>query len=161
MTYPPQQPGNSWPDPAWTSPEQQQPQPPALDPYGAPTSPPVYPSYQQQPYPPAPGYAPYGYGMPAPAGQSTNGTAVAALVVSIVGALGICAYGIGGIVGVVGAILGHVARKQIRQSGEGGDGLALAGVIVGWIAAAIGLITVAVLGGVLLWASTLDPTTTN
>jgi hypothetical protein len=33
----------------------------------------------------------------------------------------------------VGAILGHIARRQIRERGEGGDGLALAGIIVGWI----------------------------
>lgn len=29
--------------------------------------------------------------------------------------------------------LGHVARKQIRQTGEEGDGLALAGLIIGYI----------------------------
>jgi hypothetical protein len=33
----------------------------------------------------------------------------------------------------VGLALGIVARKQIRQSGEEGDGLALAGIIVGAI----------------------------
>jgi hypothetical protein len=33
----------------------------------------------------------------------------------------------------VGAILGHVARKQIRERGQQGDGMALAGIIVGWI----------------------------
>ncbi|NGZ99818.1 DUF4190 domain-containing protein [Nocardioides sp. W3-2-3] len=58
--------------------------------------------------------------------------AIASLVVSIVG-LGLCCGG----PSIVGAILGHVARKQIRERGEGGAGLALAGVIVGWIAFAI------------------------
>ena len=33
----------------------------------------------------------------------------------------------------VGAILGHVAQKQIRLSGEGGAGMAKAAIIVGWI----------------------------
>jgi len=36
-----------------------------------------------------------------------------------------------------GLILGIVARKQIRQTGEDGDGLALAGIIVGGIVTAI------------------------
>jgi hypothetical protein len=35
-----------------------------------------------------------------------------------------------------GLILGILARKQIRQTGEDGDGLALAGIIVGGIATA-------------------------
>jgi hypothetical protein len=38
-----------------------------------------------------------------------------------------------GISAPVGAILGHIARKQIRERGEQGDGMALAGIIVGWI----------------------------
>ncbi len=36
-----------------------------------------------------------------------------------------------------GLVLGIVARKQIRQTGEEGDGLALAGIIVGGIATAL------------------------
>ena len=36
-----------------------------------------------------------------------------------------------------GFILGIVARKQIRQTGEEGDGLALAGIIVGGIFTAL------------------------
>jgi hypothetical protein len=36
----------------------------------------------------------------------------------------------------VGLVLGIVARKQIRRTGEDGDGLALAGIIVGGIVTA-------------------------
>jgi hypothetical protein len=36
-----------------------------------------------------------------------------------------------------GLVLGVVARRQIRQTGEAGDGLALAGIIIGGIAMAI------------------------
>jgi hypothetical protein len=36
-----------------------------------------------------------------------------------------------------GLVLGIMARKQIRQTGEDGDGLALAGIIVGGIATAL------------------------
>ena len=34
---------------------------------------------------------------------------------------------------LLGAIFGHVAMGQIRATGEEGTGLALAGVIVGWV----------------------------
>lgn len=34
---------------------------------------------------------------------------------------------------LLGAIFGHVALGQIKRSGEEGKGLALAGVIVGWV----------------------------
>jgi hypothetical protein len=72
--------------------------------------------------------------------QNTNGMAIASLVVSIVGMVGLCAYGLGGYLGIVGAILGQVARRQIRERGENGDGLALAGVIIGWIAGGIAIL---------------------
>jgi hypothetical protein len=36
-----------------------------------------------------------------------------------------------------GIVLGVIARKQIRQTGEDGDGLALAGIIVGGIFTAL------------------------
>jgi hypothetical protein len=45
------------------------------------------------------------------------------------------------IVGPVGTIpaivLGHLARHQIRRTGEGGAGLALAGLLLGWAAVAL------------------------
>jgi hypothetical protein len=33
----------------------------------------------------------------------------------------------------VGAILGHIGLKQVRQTGEQGEGYAKTGIIVGWI----------------------------
>jgi len=36
-----------------------------------------------------------------------------------------------------GLVLGIIARKQIKETGEEGDGLALAGIIVGGIATAL------------------------
>ena len=61
-------------------------------------------------------------------------------MVSCVSVIGLCTWGIGALLGVVGAIMGHVARRRIRASGAGGDSMALAGIIVGWIIAAIGLL---------------------
>jgi hypothetical protein len=146
----PQQPGN-WNDPSWQG------QPPAgtpdptlpigAQPAGYPSpnyqvsgQPAAYPepTYQGtgQPagYPdpnyqasgqPAAAYQPYGY-PGGPASPPTNSLAIASLVLALVG-IGTC------ITAPIGAILGHVARKQIRERGEGGDGMALAGIIVGWV----------------------------
>jgi hypothetical protein len=68
------------------------------------------------------------------------------MVTSIVGAATLFCWGLGAIVGLVGAILGHVARRKIRTSGEGGDGMALAGIIVGWIVLALGVIGAVLVG---------------
>lgn len=82
-----------------------------------------------------PGYAPPGYGLPgyAPPGwrRPTNTTAILAVVLAFVFA-------------PAGLVLGLVARRQIRETGEEGDGLALAGIIVG------GLVTSLVALGILL-----------
>lgn len=75
-----------------------------------------------------------------PPSQPTNGMSIAALVVGIVGAIGVCCYGVGGYIGAVGAILGHVARRQIARTKEGGGPLALTGIIAGWIATGIAVI---------------------
>lgn len=130
MTYP-QQPGG-WPDQNW--PSQQPYGDPSQPASGAPVSPTGYQAGYQQPgyqagYPVTPGYPAYSYTTPAVVvpTQSTNGMAIASLVCSLAG-LFTC-----GITSIIGAILGHVARRQIRERGEGGDGLALAGIITGWI----------------------------
>jgi len=45
-------------------------------------------------------------------------------------------------VSVVGLVLGYIALGQIKQSGEGGRGLALAAVILGWISIAFFVLVV-------------------
>jgi hypothetical protein len=47
--------------------------------------------------------------------------------------------------GPAGLVVGLVARRQIRRSGEGGEGLALAGVILGGIVTALYVLGVLVL----------------
>lgn len=88
---------------------------------GYPTPGPYPGAYPASGYP-QPMYHP-GYGYPQP---KTNSLAIAALVSSLLGFM-LC------VTAPVGAILGHVAQKQIRETGEGGDGLAKAAIIVGWI----------------------------
>ena len=76
-------------------------------------------------YGPPPGYGP-GYGPPAGYGpwrRPTNTMAVLALVLAFAFA-------------PAGLVLGIVARRQIRETGEEGEGLALAGIIIGGIATA-------------------------
>jgi hypothetical protein len=81
------------------------------------------PGYGQQQWGPPPGFAP---------GQSgTNGFAIASLICS----LGTVFLGFTCILGV---IFGHLARKQIRETGQGGAGLALAGLIIGYAFLALG-----------------------
>ena len=72
---------------------------------------------------------------PVGGGQQTNPLAIGSLVASLVGLL----CGIGSIVGI---ILGFMARKQIQESGgtQGGEGMATAGIIIGFISLALGII---------------------
>jgi hypothetical protein len=81
--------------------------------------------------PPPYGYAPYGYPQPI---TRTNPLAIVALVAVFV-------------FSPIGIVLGHIARGQIRRSGEAGDGLALAALIVGYVL--IGLaVTLIVIGAI-------------
>jgi hypothetical protein len=70
----------------------------------------------------------------------TNGMAIASMVLGICGILFCFCYGFGLLPGAVGAILGHVSMKQIKDRGEQGRGMALAGVITGWVAVALVII---------------------
>ena len=93
------------------------------------------PPYGQAPYAQAPyaqgqyaqgQYAPPPYGQPGygyPYGRPTNSLAILSLVLAFVFA-------------PAGLVTGIIARRQIKRTHEDGDGLALAGIIVGGIAAA-------------------------
>lgn len=47
-------------------------------------------------------------------------------------------------VGLVGVICAHIALRQIKRTGEGGKGLAIAGLVIGYIATAILVAVVAI-----------------
>jgi hypothetical protein len=100
------------------------------------------PAYAAPGYPPSPYGAAYQFpGQYQQFRPPTEGLAIASLVLSCVGIASLCLYGVGGLVlGPLGAILGHVAKRRIRNTGAGGDGMALAGIIVGWIATGLGLV---------------------
>jgi len=59
--------------------------------------------------------------------------AVASIATSIAGLLLACACGVTILACPVGAVLGHVALGQIDRTGENGKGLAITGIIVGWL----------------------------
>ena len=101
-------------------------QPPALGPQPSTTvphyAPPMYPG-------PAIGVAP-----------PTNQLAIVSLVA------GIASYVMLPVIGaVVAVITGHMARSQIKRTGESGNGLALAGLIPGYVHLALGLIVLLVI----------------
>lgn len=120
-------------------------------PYGPPGGQPEQPGQPGQPYAPYGAYGgaygqpaqPYGYPAPAP----TNGMAIASLVVSVVSIVA-CA----GFTGFIGAILGHVARGQIKRNNEQGAGLALAGIIVGWVGFALFIAMIVLFIALGVWA---------
>jgi hypothetical protein len=116
------------------------PEPSGEDPYAAPSSPGQTPPDQTPPgqpspgdQPPAPTYGqptPYGqpppYGQPQPPGHSawgytahpgTNGLAIA----SLIGAFFLPPLGI---------IFGVIAKSQIKRTGQSGNGLATAGIVI-------------------------------
>ncbi|GAB2692653.1 DUF1707 and DUF4190 domain-containing protein [Kitasatospora kifunensis] len=59
-----------------------------------------------------------------------NGMAIASLV------LGLLCVPTGGILGLPAVITGHVARRQIRETREAGDGMATAGLVMGYLSVA-------------------------
>lgn len=82
---------------------------------------------------------PYGYPDPyyQPA-RPTNGLAIAAMVVSIVSIV-TCPCPLG----IPGALMGHAARRQIRERGESGEGMATAGIVIGWITTGLVVLVIA------------------
>ncbi|HEY2640122.1 MAG TPA: DUF1707 and DUF4190 domain-containing protein [Streptosporangiaceae bacterium] len=81
--------------------------------------------------------------------QSTNGSAVAALV------CGIAQFAFFPLF-IAAIILGNKARREIRVTGEQGDGLARAGLILGYVGLAMALF--GILAAVLLIAVTTNTT---
>ncbi len=60
--------------------------------------------------------------------RGTNGLALTSLILSLLGA------------SLIAVILGHIARSQIRRTGENGAGMALAGLIIGYVSLSLALV---------------------
>lgn len=123
-------------DPQGQYPPYYPPPPVAAQPYGSTVYPPGYgPS---QPFAPGPA-APYPPVYPSPWGggvriQGTNGMAIASMVLGIV-----WLYWVGSILAV---IFGFIARSQIRQNHQDGEGMAIAGLVLGFLGIATLLIVI-------------------
>jgi hypothetical protein len=107
--------------------------PPVDYPFDAGLPPPIY-GPPPPGYPGAPGYYPrYDPYRPATA-PGMNSTAIASLVLSVTGWL-CCAP-----LAIVGLILGVVAMRETKRTGQDGWGVALAGTIIGGLFVAAGLV---------------------
>ena len=68
----------------------------------------------------------------------TNGLAIASL------ACGLALFVFGPLTAIPAIVFGHVARHQIKRTGEQGAGLALAGLILGWATVILGIVLIVV-----------------
>ena len=64
----------------------------------------------------------------------TNGLAIGSL------ACGLAQFAFGPLAMIPAIVCGHMARSQIKRTGEQGAGLALAGLILGWTAVILGIL---------------------
>ena len=85
-----------------------------------------------------------------PAPPKTNGLAIASLV------FGIAQMMLWPLPSIPAVVLGHVARHQIRRTGEQGAGLALAGLVLGWVG--VGFAVLAAIAALVVVAATSSST---
>lgn len=132
---PPSQPPST---PSWSAPP---PPPPSTPSYSAPPP----PSYGATPGAPGGGgyqSTPAYTGPAAGGGQKTNTLAIVSLVTSIIG---VCC----GFLSIAGIVCGVLARNQIKASNglESGDGLALAGIIIGGVTLVLSILSTIIFYG--------------
>jgi len=70
----------------------------------------------------------------------TNGLAIASL------ACGLAQFVFGPLATIPAIVFGHMARHQIKRTGEQGAGLALAGLILGWATVILAVVLIVVVG---------------
>jgi len=76
--------------------------------------------------------------------RGTNGYAIVSL------ACGLAQFLFGPLATIPAIVFGHMARYQIKRTGEQGDGLALAGLILGWATVILGILLLLIVVGVAL-----------
>ncbi|MEU6710890.1 DUF4190 domain-containing protein [Nonomuraea sp. NPDC046802] len=93
---------------------------------------------------PQQGYGQQGYYGPPQQPRSTNGMAVASLVLGIIGLI-FC-----GLTSIPGVILGHIALNKIKRTGEEGHGMAMGGLVTSYITVVLWILGWLIFGGLLL-----------
>ena len=68
----------------------------------------------------------------------TNGLAIASL------ACGLAQFAFGPLATIPAIMCGYMARSQIKRTGEQGAGLALAGLILGWVVVILGIVVIVI-----------------
>ncbi len=96
------------------------------------------------------GFAPRPGFPPVPPAPANSAAATTSMISGILAVLGIFMAGLGIIPGIVAVICGHKARDSIQKSGGqlGGSGMALAGLITGYI----GIVLCAAILGFIVWS---------
>jgi hypothetical protein len=77
--------------------------------------------------------------------RGTNGLAIASLC------CGVAQFAFGPLPTIPAIVLGHMARHQIKRTGEDGSGMALAGLLLGWSVLVLGIVLI--VGFVALFAT--------
>ena len=112
-------------------------EPPTWQPYGQPLGDqqPVWHEQQRPQFQPAP---------------PTNVLAIASLILSISSFVALPLIG-----SIAGVVCGHIARSQLRESryASEGNGVALAGLIIGWVGIAFYVLLLLLIFGVILAAA--------
>ncbi|WP_158885344.1 DUF4190 domain-containing protein [Amycolatopsis anabasis] len=101
-------------------------------PSGSQPYPQQYQQYPMQPYGAQYPMQPYGYGY-GPPPQQEQGMAVASLVCSLVGIL-FC------LPAILGIVFGHIGYSKAKRGEAGGQGMAQAGIIIGYVIVGLWLI---------------------
>ena len=105
-------------------------------PYPGPAEPAApLPGGTQPAYPGAPAPVPG----PVPGGRRTSGMAVASLVLGIAAFIPVIPL----LPAIPAIVAGHVARRTIRRTGQPGEGLALAGLVLGYLSIALFVLVMA------------------
>ncbi len=113
--------------------------PPSWDPSAPPRTPPEWPPPPPAPWDPARGDDwRHGYAAPQVA-VGTDGFAIAALVLGVLPVMA----------GILGIVFGLIGRRRTKKSGQGGRGLATAGLVLGslWFLLVVGIIVFAAASG--------------
>ncbi len=89
--------------------------------------------------------------------QTANGMAIASMVLGIVGILSVFCYCFGLIPSILAIIFGHIAKGQIRRGQGSGDGMALAGLILGYITVVFTVVALIFFFAVGIYSSATTP----
>lgn len=97
--------------------------------------------------------------------QPTDGLALASLICGIAGLVFMGCYGAGFPISLAGVICGHMCRKRLLSEGNTSSaGLALAGIITGYIGLALIVLALLIIGlffGFAIFASEMAPATST